>query len=222
MIVGLFLPNVSLAKQVREVEDTDELLFELSMKHPTRLSVDNDKIQSLKFKRGALHVEKNQKLGDAYITPRILKNSKSSKPGSINLFVSTKKGFTYQLLLTPSDIPSTQIILQNKNTHISSGISNGISNDYERRLTDIILSMQKGIPIENCMISRSKKRIKSPIKGLKLKVVSRYLCKEFTGYSVKIRNKKSIVFEEKDFVTPRTSAVKIINDNLFIINKEDE
>jgi type-F conjugative transfer system secretin TraK len=213
--VTLTVSNISMAKQVREVEGNDELLFKISDKNPTRISVENDKIQSLQFKAGILDVIKNEKLGEAYITP---KNPKKS----VSLFVSTKKGFVYQLLLSPSDIPSAQIILQNKNTHISSGVSKGISNDYERRLSDIIISMQKSVPIENCMISRAKKRVKSPIKKIKLKVEMRYLCQNFTGYRIKIKNKSSVSFVEKDFVTPRTSAIKISNGYLFIINKGDE
>lgn len=215
LIPLIFLPTLSIADQIREVSGNDELLFEISQKHPTRLSVQNDKIQSLQFKAGILDVSKNDKLGEAYITPR--HNTKT-----INLFISTKKGFVYKLLLKPTNIPSAQIILQNKNTYISSNISKGASNDYERRMADIILAMQQDLPVENCMMSKTKKKITSPMKGVRLKVLAKYLCKNFVGYKIKIRNKDSIYFTEKDFVTPKTSAVKIYNNHLFMINKDDK
>ena len=211
----MLLPALSMADQIREVSDNDELLFKISQKHPTRISVQNDKIQSLEFKAGSIYVTKNEKLGDAYITPRHPTNS-------VNLFLSTKKGFVYKLLLKPIDIPSAQIILQNKNTYISSDISKGASNDYERRMADIILAMQQDLPVENCMISKTKKKIVSPMKGIRLRVVAKYTCKNFTGYKIKIKNKDPIYFTEKDFVTPKTSAVKIYNNHLFMINKDDE
>ena len=208
--------NIVFAKQVREVTGNDELLLEISRRDITRLSIENDKISSLQFSNGILDVTTDVKLGEAYIKPRV--------ENAINLFVSTKKGFVYKLLLQPIDIPSEQIILRNKNTFISEGISKGISNDIERRLTDIILSIQQGVPVENCFISSlNGKKVKSPIRGIKLYAMEKYLCKDFTGYKIDVKKTDNdIHISEKDFITKSTRAVKLYNNYLIIINSENE
>ena len=98
--------NISFATQIRDVSGNDELLLEISQTELTRISVENDKISSLQFSNNILDVTTDTKLGEAYIKPRT--------ENSVNLFVSTKKGFVYKLLLNPINIPSTQIILKNK------------------------------------------------------------------------------------------------------------
>jgi len=210
---ALFL-NTANATQTREVTGNDELLLEISQTELTRISVENDKISSLQFANGILDVTTDTKLGEAYIKPR------TENP--INLFVTTKKGFVYKLLLNPINIPSEQIILRNKNTFISEGISKGISNDYERRLTDIILSIQRNIKIEGCYVSKANQKVQSPIDGVKLKVVQKYVCKEYTGYKLEISKKDDVTIQEKDFITPKTKAVKFYQNYLIVINKEDE
>jgi len=206
--------NISFATQIRDVSGNDELLLEISQTELTRISVENDKISSLQFSNGILDVTTDTKLGEAYIKPRT--------DNSVNLFVSTKKGFVYKLLLNPVNIPSTQIILKNKNTFAFEGISKGISNDYERRLTDIILSIQRNIKIEGCYVSKVNQKVQSPIDGVKLKVVQRYVCKEYTGYKLEIIKKDDVSIQEKDFITPKTKAVKFYQNYLIVINKEDE
>jgi hypothetical protein len=124
--------------------------------------------------------------------------------------------------LNPVNIPSEQIILRNKNTFISEGISKGISNDYERRLTDIILSIQRNIKIEGCYVSKANQKVQSPIDGVKLKVVQKYVCKEYTGYKLEINKKDDVLIQEKDFITPKTRAIKLYQNYLIVINKEDE
>lgn len=216
--------NISQAKQTRQVQTNDELLLEISKADITRLSVQNDKIQSLQFTNGILDVTIDTKLGEAYIKPKT--NS------MINLFVTTQKGFVYKLLLTPKSIPSEQIILQNKNTFISEGISQGISNDYERRITDIIISIQKELPIEGCFIQNLKhRRVKSPIKEIKLYAIEKYSCKDFTGYKFEIKERRrnakdenlkdnNQTITESNFITKNTRAVKLYNNFLITINKE--
>jgi len=206
--------NISFATQIRDVSGNDELLLEISQTELTRISVENDKISSLQFSNGILDVTTDTKLGEAYIKPRT--------DNSVNLFVSTKKGFVYKLLLNPVNIPSTQIILKNKNTFAFEGISKGISNDYERRLTDIILSIQRNIKIEGCYVSKANQKVQSPIDGVKLKVVQKYVCKEYTGYKLEISKKDNVTIQEKDFITPKTKAVKFYQNYLIVINKEDE
>ena len=206
--------NTSYATQIRDVSGNDELLLEISQTELTRIAVENDKISSLQFANNILDVTIDRKLGEAYIKPRT--------ENSVNLFVTTKKGFVYKLLLNPVNIPSAQIILKNKNTFISEGISGGVSNDYERRLTDIILSMQRNMKIEGCYVSKVNKKVQSPVDGVKLKVVQKYVCKEYTGYKLEVSKKDDAFIQEKDFITPKTKAVKFYQNYLIVINKEYE
>ena len=206
--------NTSFATQIRDVSGNDELLLEISQTELTRISVENDKISSLQFSNNILDVTTDTKLGEAYIKPRT--------ENSVNLFVTTKKGFVYKLLLNPVNIPSAQIILKNKNTFISEGISGGISNDYERRLTDIIIAIQKNIKITGCYVVGIKQNVQSPIDGVKLKVVQKYVCREYTGYKLEVSKKDGVSMQEKDFVTPKTKAVKFYQNYLIVINKEHE
>ena len=89
-------------------------------------------------------------------------------------------------------------------------------------MTDIILSIQRNIKIEGCYISKANQKVQSPIDGVKLKVVQKYVCKEYTGYKLEISKKDDVLIQEKNFVTPKTRAVKFYQNYLIVINKEDE
>jgi hypothetical protein len=214
ILMAVFFCNTVFATQIRDVVGNDELLFEIAALELTRIAVENDYIASLQFANNVLEVKMDKKLGQAYVMP------KSTDP--INLFVTTQKGFVYKLLLNPSSIPATQIILKNKRTLISPDITNGIANDYERKLTELVLGIQTNETPLQCVFYEMNKGVKSPVDGVKLKAVGKYICKEYIGYKFEIRKKDAVALNEADFVTPITKAVKIYDSHLIIINKEYE
>jgi hypothetical protein len=89
-------------------------------------------------------------------------------------------------------------------------------------LADIILSIQRNIKIEGCYVSKVNQRVHSSIDGVKLKAIQKYICKEYTAYKLEVNKKDDISIQEKNFITPKTRAVKLHQNYLIIINKEDE
>jgi len=104
----LLLATSAHALQIKQATDNAKITATLSAKEISRISVPKDRIR---MSSGDENVEitNDTNSGDIYIKP---KEPPLSKP--LNLFITTEKGFTYQLLLVPKDVPSEQIIVRNE------------------------------------------------------------------------------------------------------------
>lgn len=108
LILAVCFVNTSYAKQVKVVNDGDEVKVIISLSELNRIKVEGDRISSLKANQGDLEIIEEPKLGEVYIKP--LHNNKEI----ISLFITTKKGKTYKLSLDSQDISAEQIFITKK------------------------------------------------------------------------------------------------------------
>lgn len=95
------------ALQSKEVRNDSEIEAYIALDDLTRIKVENDRIRAIRNKGGELEILDDTVLGEIYIRP-IQKVNKS-----INVFVTTQRGFTYQLKLQPQKREAEQIIIKN-------------------------------------------------------------------------------------------------------------
>jgi len=104
----LLLATNAHALQIKQATDNAKITATLSAKEISRISVPKDRIRMSSGDEN-IEITNDSDSGDIYLKP---KQPPLNKP--LNLFITTEKGFTYQLLLVPKDIPSEQIIVRNE------------------------------------------------------------------------------------------------------------
>ena len=96
------------AAQIRVVEDNAEIAAVISFKEVNRISIENDRIVSLAAVPRGFSIDHDDVTGDLFLVPDL--TTATGHP--INLFITSEGGQTYQLILSPRDIPSEQILLR--------------------------------------------------------------------------------------------------------------
>jgi len=108
------------ATQIKEAGADAEIVAFISQADLSRIKVMADRVASVKVAEGEIDAIYEDETGDVYIRPL----KQSGEP--LSLFVTTEKGFTYQLLLTPRSIPSEQIFISNPDAIIRA-VKNSVS-----------------------------------------------------------------------------------------------
>ncbi len=101
------LPFSAHALQIKQVTDNGQITAIVSAQEISRVSLAKDRIRMVNGDP-EVDITHDSETGDVYIKPA---TAPLAKP--LNLFISTEKGFTYQLLLMPEKVPSEQIIIRN-------------------------------------------------------------------------------------------------------------
>ena len=106
-LTAFFLSN-AYAAQIRIAQGDAEISAVISANEVSRISLTGDRISSVVRTPAGYQLEHDSQIGDIYLVPL---------PGVpidkiVNLFITSEKGYSYQLLLTPRDIPSEQIIIR--------------------------------------------------------------------------------------------------------------
>jgi hypothetical protein len=94
--------------QIRIAEENAEIAATVSAREVSRISVEDDRIATLSAIPQGWTVDHDTETGDLFIVP----NPGLLITGLVNMFITTEKGHTYQLLLDPRDIPSEQILIR--------------------------------------------------------------------------------------------------------------
>jgi len=110
---GLFMVWLSVlmpaqAAQLRIAADNSEIHASISIREVNRISLEGDRIKSVAKAPVGYDVVPEPDTGDLYLVPSY--GARKGRP--VNMFITSERGFTYQLLLTPSDTPSEQLIIQ--------------------------------------------------------------------------------------------------------------
>ncbi len=113
LVLGLCAAYDARAAQYKTAIDDGVVEAVVSAKDPSRLSVYGDRISLVSRKKegSGFSYRADKQSGDLFIS--IDPPQPGEKPKIVNFFIVTEKGHTYQLMLTPKDIPSEQIILRN-------------------------------------------------------------------------------------------------------------
>jgi hypothetical protein len=109
------LPFSANALQIKQTTDNGQITALVSAQEISRISLAKDRIRMVNGDP-EVDITHDSKTGDIYLKPVAVPLSKP-----INLFISTEKGFTYQLLLMPEKAPSEQIIIRNEDAFEGSG-----------------------------------------------------------------------------------------------------
>lgn len=98
------------AVQFRVSEGDAEIMAHVSKREITRIALRGDRISGVVGKQIGFRIEHDTNSGDMFLVP----NDGADLVMPINLFLSSEAGHTYQLLLTPLDIPAEQIVIVGK------------------------------------------------------------------------------------------------------------
>lgn len=98
------------AVQFRMSDGDAEIMAHVSKREITRIALRGDRISGVVGKQLGFRIEHDTTSGDMFLVP----NDGADLVTPINLFISSEAGNTYQLLLTPLDIPAEQIVIVGK------------------------------------------------------------------------------------------------------------
>ena len=102
------------AIQFKETAPDGEIEAIISIDDISRIKVIADGITSLKINEGQLETLYEEVSGDVFIRPSL------SSLDPMSAFITTKRGFTYKILLTPESVPAEQIFIHNSEAVIAS------------------------------------------------------------------------------------------------------
>lgn len=185
----------------------------ISSKQLNRISVKNDRIESVIGIEEAFQFEKNEKTGDGYIRP-----TEANGKEPISISITTVSGRTQELLLkvddgeantitlengTPEDVSEAQEIEVSSETENSSFVSPASS--YETSITECMKRLVVGdlIPIK-LAITPSKN-----VPGFKIKHICSYNVGKFVGEKFEVTNNSNVMVDlkEKQFWSPDDVAL---------------
>ena len=106
----LALPAPASAMQLLEAVDHAELAAQISATDVNRIALIGDRIARVVRAPDGYAVEHDAVSGDLYLRPS---DMAPAAHAPATLFISTEKGFTYRLTLTPSDRGAAQILIRN-------------------------------------------------------------------------------------------------------------
>lgn len=102
------------AMQVVQVRDGDNVNVKVSEHEITRLKVQNARIEKIRMREGQIAIEPDPQHNEAYI--RVLPHAYGAAR-AVSAFLTLDTGATVMLLLEPSDIPATTVVIKTEPAH---------------------------------------------------------------------------------------------------------
>lgn len=211
-MIGPFLAH---ADQFLNAADNATLSGTVSRGEVTRISFTGDDVASLqKIKPANLlddfSVAHDAVTGDIYVT---LPTGYSAK--FVNFFASSKRGFTYKFVLRVSDIPATQIFVQNPAVASDRATRFERAQPYRETLAKLIRAMWNREVIPGFKIEwRRGNRVKAS--PLKYHQIGGYEGNSLVGqvYEVQNSSRKPVELSEAAFQTGNVLAVSFVKRRL--------
>ncbi|WP_391349491.1 type-F conjugative transfer system secretin TraK [Azospirillum sp. A23] len=182
--VGLVaLPVSAGAMQIKKVVDGGEISATVSKLDPNRIAVVGDRVTSVKMEKGAFSATVDKATGDLYV-----QTLPGGEGAPLNFFLTTERGYTYKLLLTPGDRPSEQIALHNPQVNGSKE-----AGDWEREtpFQESVVRLIRSMVLEETIKGYE---ISAPDTsydlggGIRLVLKAQYLGKSLDGEAYTVRN----------------------------------
>lgn len=201
----------------------------ISCKQLNRISVKNDRIESISGLEEAFSFEKNEKTGDGYIRP-----SEANGHEPIAISLTTVSGRTQELLLNVDDGEPNTIILENdeKEDSFEEEFSNesvsetggysgtSTSSDYE---TGIVESMKKLIAGE-CRAIKLAVTPRKDVKGFRIKHLESYEVGKYIGEKFEVSYDSNVMeklieseFKSEDDIALTFSELEICKGKKVIL-----
>lgn len=199
------------ALQVKAVKDNQTIAVKISAKELSRIFVSGDRIQSTRGMNGAYELIKDENLGVVFIkaSPFYL-----HKP--FNLFVTTELGHTYNLLLTPMDIPAETIELKPLSPSLLASRWERNS-PYIETLIHLMNNMVNEVKPEGyTVIDLGEVKPKKFSSGLTMQLVTLYRGNHLQGEIWRLINKSpsTLYLKPREFFQDNTRAISLEDERL--------
>lgn len=198
----------------------------ISSQQLNKISVKNDRIESVIGIEEAFQFEKNEKTGDGYIRP-----TEANGKEPISISITTVSGRTQELLLNVDDGEANTITLKNETPEaeeieVSSERENDTSSfvspasSYETSITECMKRLVVGdlIPIKLAITPNKN------VPGFKIKHICSYNVGKFVGEKFEVTNNSNVMVELKekhfwstDDIALSFSDLKICKDKKVIL-----
>ena len=207
IITVMTLPTMVFADQFLKAADNATLSGVVSRVEVTRISFTGDDVASLQKIKPAnplddFSVAHDAVTGDIYVT---LPTGYSSK--FVNFFATSKRGYTYKFVLRVSDIPATQIFVQNPAVASDRAMSFERAQPYRQTLVRLMRAMWNREVLPGFKIKwRRGHRIKAG--PLKYREVGTYNGNGLVGqvYEVHNKSRKPVHLSEAAFETDNITS----------------
>ncbi len=221
LFIGIYLVSIagiSFAVDIQSfrVKDNATILAVISERELSRIVFEQDKINQIFVTTGEINYEVADQ--NLYIKPRINK--------LINFFVSTTAGNTYKFIVTPKDIPATQILLHRTPASIHKNNSDIAQQNRQRSVItgDGVLNQQlsKAVSViiaDDRTVGYKVKEIGKTLRTsncIKMVLDSTWNNAEVLArkYYLTNKSKDEIFLKKHDYLSSEIQAVYIDNEQL--------
>ena len=209
MLTLLFFLNVTelQAQQMIAVQEGVEVSATLSCEALNRITVQNDRILSVKGIQGEFELDKDTELGQVFVRPM---SKESQEP--IHIFLSTESGKTYALALFAQNIGAQSIVLMPPGLNLVPWEQAG---SYEASIKTLIKAMHTQTELEGFSIERLNIKLPS-IQGAKVVVLQSYSGNPLSAEVLELHNttSQSLSFDEMDFYGEGVRAITLVEKTL--------
>jgi len=139
--VASIIVSASAFAGVHEVRPGDVIKDTISSKEVNRIAFEGDRIKSLFKSDGDFTYDNDEQTGEVFIRPE---RDGSRKP--LSFFVTTEQGGTYQLLLTPADVPSASVVLRPISLNLAEARAWEGEAPYQETLAYLLKALVSGQP----------------------------------------------------------------------------
>ena len=210
--MAALIPTGASALQIRQATDNARITATVSASEISRISVVRDRIRMVNGDP-AVDITHDSQTGDVYLKPS---TAPLSKP--LNLFISTEKGFSYQLLLTPMAVPSEQILIRNDDVVDRSGQARAWESrtPFHATVVEVLKATIRGNTLPagyRKKTFREKPRTREHLSVRRLYAVSGAALQ---GVAIEVRNvgETATAVSERDLYSPGQAAVYLPRGDL--------
>lgn len=210
MLLILCMPVLGYAEQRLVVREGGNVTAHISASDLNRISVQGDRILTIKGNAGQFQLEKDLSLGQIFIQP----NSPEDK-SPIHVYITTEQGQTYSLTLLSTDMPAENITL------VSIDHKPGLASwentaPYEDMIVKIINSMHNQVSLEGFTLIQDKVKNDYKIRNLAVKAQGHYVGAKLQGQRFQVQNisEHEVTLRESDFYKNGVRAISIIHKRI--------
>lgn len=211
LITSLFVSN-SFALQVKFVKDNQTAMVKVSAKELSRIFVSGDRILNVRGLDGAYELKRDENLGEIFVQPTMYYQHKA-----FNLFITTEKSHTYNLFLTPLDVPAETIEIKPLSPSIKLADRWERNSPYGQTIIDLMSYMSNNEHPEGyAVINLGKVKPKKLNPCLTMQLLTIYRGDHLQGeiWLIKNEGRVSQYVHPKEFYQDDVRAASIVDETL--------
>ena len=210
------------AQQVIEVSADGTIVGEISLSGITRLHLVKDEVASVQVNDGGQQADvsfvKEPSTGDLYL--KLTQIKKSTFQSSVSFFLTTKRGYTYQVKLVATNKDSTQISVKNPEIMKQTYAPSKVNQKLEDTVIKIVRAISKGNVLNEFRIKEPRETVRT-LGSLRFYTEKIYIGENLTGQLLIIHNPtiSKVSISETMFITPGILAVSILGNKYLQSNQ---